>query len=67
MTRKASAWPIFCLLLAAPLAAAPFALPLYPPTTGEITVPLVAERFASFERDLRTSSFAANSMTVLPA
>jgi len=58
MTRKAFVGPVFCLLLAAPLAAAPFALPLYPPTTGEITVPLVAERFASFERDLRTLSAA---------
>ena len=34
------------------------ALPLYPATTGEITVPLVIERFERFDRDLRTLSGA---------
>lgn len=38
--------------------AATTALPLYPATTGEITVPLVIERFERFDRDLRTLSGA---------
>jgi len=32
----------------------PFALPLFPPTTAAITVPLAIERFAQFDRQMRT-------------
>ncbi|MBI5240152.1 MAG: outer membrane lipoprotein carrier protein LolA [Elusimicrobia bacterium] len=62
---------VLLLTLAAPASAAPsgkrkrppekaadpaFALPLYPPTTGELTVPLVLERFERFDAGLITLS-----------